>query len=241
MQQAYKKLKPYAVASQVAYRLIHSRFPPIALFDDVADEAEFEALYQVQALTNPRLLAEAGNASLLPTKQIPFGITGCSYAVAPFTHVNPDGSRFSDGSYGVLYLADEMQTALLEVQHHQQLYWQNVPDLKFERFVFRGLKVEFSVPKEPPVEHGLSAIHFNDNHPIYNANDYSAARSLGREIKQQKPLATLHYKAVRRVSATCWALFSPKHVASVKQSQHYEMVWDTKKISIARLTQVTQI
>lgn len=236
--QAYKKLKPYAVASQVAYRLIHSRFPPIALFDDVADADEFEALYKVQALTNPRLLAQAGNASLLPATQIPFGIAGCSYAVAPFTHVNPDGSRFSDGSYGVLYLADAMQTALLEVQHHQQLYWQNVPGLKFERFVFRGLKVEFSVLKNPAAEAGLSAIHFGDEHPIYDANDYSAARSLGREIKQQKPMATLRYKSVRRAGATCWALFSPKHVSSVKQSQHYEMVWDTKTISIARLTQV---
>lgn len=35
-----------------AYRLINSKFPPIGLFDDAE---EFEALYQIQALTNPRL------------------------------------------------------------------------------------------------------------------------------------------------------------------------------------------
>ena len=39
-----------------AYRLVNSKFPPIALFEDVADADEFEVLYQIQALTNPRLL-----------------------------------------------------------------------------------------------------------------------------------------------------------------------------------------
>ena len=36
-----------------AYRLVNSKFPPIALFDDVANPEEFEALYQTQALDCP--------------------------------------------------------------------------------------------------------------------------------------------------------------------------------------------
>ena len=32
-----------------AYRLVNSKFPPIALFDDVADAEDFDALYQIQA------------------------------------------------------------------------------------------------------------------------------------------------------------------------------------------------
>jgi hypothetical protein len=89
-----------------SYRLINSKFPPISLFDDVADASEFESLYALQALTNPRLKNEVGDLQLIPRTEIPFGIHGCSYATAPFTHVNPDGSRFSDGSFGVLYVAD---------------------------------------------------------------------------------------------------------------------------------------
>jgi hypothetical protein len=81
-----------------AYRLVNSKFPPIAMFDDVADADEFEVLYQIQALTNPRLKNEVGHLELIARDQIPFGIPGCSYATAPFTHVNPAGSRFSDGS-----------------------------------------------------------------------------------------------------------------------------------------------
>ena len=88
------------------YRLINSKFPPISLFDDVANEEEFEALYALQELTNPGIQNEIGNLNLISLKEIPFGINGCSYASAPFTHVNPDGSRFSDGMFGVLYIAD---------------------------------------------------------------------------------------------------------------------------------------
>ena len=98
-----------------AYRLVNSKFPPIALFEDVADADEFEVLYQIQALTNPRLQNEVGHLELIPRGEIPFGIPGCSYATAPFTHVNPAGSRFSNGSFGVLYLAGSMETALAEI------------------------------------------------------------------------------------------------------------------------------
>ncbi len=105
-----------------SYRLVNSKFPPIALFDDVASDEEFDALYALQALTNPRLQNEVGNLNLIPRSEIPFGITGCAYATAPFTHVNPQGSRFADGAFGVLYLADSMDTAVAEVRHHQQAY-----------------------------------------------------------------------------------------------------------------------
>ena len=107
----------------IGYRLVNSKFPPIDLFDDVADPDEFAALHALQSLTNPRLQNEVGDLALLPLEQIPFGIRGCSYAVAPFTHINPEGSRFSDGSFGVLYLADTLETAITEVKHHQQAYW----------------------------------------------------------------------------------------------------------------------
>ena len=233
------ELKPYSTELQVAYRLVNSKFPPIALFDDVASEEEFELLYQVQAITNPRLLAEAGQPSLLPREEIPFGISGCSYAVAPFTHVNPDGSRFSNGSFGVLYLADAVQTALAEVRYHQQQYWEKVQGIKFDRFIFRCLRIEFSVPKKPEQFSGFSALNLPLGHPIYDAQSYTEARALGSKIKGQCPGATLHYRSVRRESSVCWALLSPRYVASVKQTQLYEMVWNERLISVSRLSQVT--
>src|SRR3546814_12192010 len=39
--------------------------------------------------------------------------------MAPFTHVSTDRpSRFTDGSYGVLYVGNAFETALFETIHH---------------------------------------------------------------------------------------------------------------------------
>jgi hypothetical protein len=48
------ELAVFAGQALQAYRLVNSKFPPIALFDDVANADEFEVLFEIQALTNPR-------------------------------------------------------------------------------------------------------------------------------------------------------------------------------------------
>lgn len=212
-----------------SYRLINSKFPPISLFDDVADASEFESLYALQSLTNPRLKNEIGNLQLIPRTEIPFGIPGCSYATAPFTHVNPEGSRFSDGSFGVLYLADCMETAIAEVQYHQQAYWSNVPELSYERFVFRGLICQFD---EMGILDGLVT---PPTDAIYSPEDYSAARVLGAAIKAGKG-SGIRYHSVRRNGAICWGLMTPLQVSSIHQAAHYEMVWNGTITGVSKLS-----
>lgn len=214
-----------------AYRLINSKFPPIALFEDVANAEDFEVLYQVQALTNPRILNEVGRLELIPRSEIPFGITGCSYATAPFTHVNQDGSRFSDGRFGVLYVADDMDTAVAEVSHHQTRYWSKVSGLRFERFVFRGLSCNFT-------DVGMrDATGVAVNDPIYNPDDYTSAQMLGREAKGAA-CTGLRYNSVRAPGHICWALLTPRLVTSIVQTTHFEMVWNGAITSINKLQMV---
>lgn len=211
-----------------AHRLVNSKFPPIALFDDVADAADFELLYQLQEMTNPRLQNEIGRLELIPREQIPFGIPGCSYATAPFTHVNPAGSRFSNGEFGVLYLADRMDTAIAEVRHHQQLYWSNVPALNYERFVFRGLACNFA-------DAGMrdaSVLSLAD--PVHDPDDYSHARLLGSEARRAA-CPGLRYNSVRSPGNLCWALLTPRPVTSIIQAAHYEMIWSGQIVSVNRI------
>lgn len=209
---------------QQSYRLINSKFPPVSVFDDVADADEFDALFALQALTNPRLQTQAGNLSLLPRTEIPFGIAGCSYAVAPFTHVNPAGSRFSDGRFGVLYLAENVQTAISEVAYHQDRYWSRVPELSYERFVFRALSCEFA-------DISLTNLSYlPPEHAIYHSEDYSASRALGEYLRQQGG-AGVQYNSVRNQGALCWGLFSPKYIKQMVQHAHYELIWQNGKIS----------
>lgn len=212
-----------------AYRLVNSKFPPIALFDDVADADEFDVLFQIQALTNPRLQNEAGRLELIPRAQIPFGIPGCSYATAPFTHVNPTGSRFSDGSFGVLYLAATMETALAEVQYHQDQYWSKVQNLNYERFVFRGLSCTFV----DEAMRDAASIAMDD--PVYDPVDYTHSHRLGKAVKDAG-CPGLRYNSVRMHGNYCWALMTPRPVSSVIQTAHYEMIWNGRITSVNKVS-----
>lgn len=211
------------VSQEKSYRLVASKFPPISLFDDVASAGDFEALWELQALTNPRLLTQAGDLNLLPKADIPFGITGCSYAVAPFTHVNPQGSRFSNGAYGVLYLADTIDTAIAEVRYHQQRYLTGVEGLKYDRLTFRGLRFSFQSTL-------TEATKLAPNDPIYDPNDYGPSQAFGGRLKEQGSQG-LVYWSVRSPGATCWGLFSPKGVRRAIQTAHYEFIWNGQEIS----------
>ncbi|QJD58379.1 RES family NAD+ phosphorylase [Pseudomonas sp. gcc21] len=212
-----------------AYRLVNSKFPPIAIFDDVASAEEFEDLYALQALTNPRIQNQTGNLQLIPRSEIPFGVPGCSYAAAPFTHVNPEGSRFSDGTFGVLYLADRVETAIAEVRHHQQAYWSRVPDLRYERFVFRALTARFDEAGS------VDALGVPRTDPIYSPNDYAASRLLGREARNAGATA-IRYHSVRQPDAVCWGLLTPRQISSIVQTAHYEMIWSGEIAAVHKLS-----
>lgn len=76
------------------WRIIPSRFPPIDLFERVADPADLEAILELESLTNDRLREEVGTLQLVPAQDRISG-RGSSYIMTAFTHLNPDGSRFN--------------------------------------------------------------------------------------------------------------------------------------------------
>ncbi|MGR2849156.1 RES family NAD+ phosphorylase [Vibrio vulnificus] len=205
------------------HRLINTKYPTIDLFEDVASQDEFEALYEIQALTNPRLRAEVGCMDTISPDQFPYECTrGRSYAIAPFTHINPNGGRFNDGLHGALYIADEDHTAVMEVQYHQQKYWSNIEGLEYDRFLFRGLIVKFS--PEP-----IHIVKVTDAE-ILNPTSYAASQQLARNLKE-KNFQAIQYPSVRSKGNQCWALLTPKPVKDICQSYLIEMIWDGEKIA----------
>lgn len=217
------------LTKQKGYRLINSKFPPISLFDDVASADEFELLYELQALTNPRIQNEIGNINLIAKEDIPFHIVGCSYATAPFTHVNPEGSRFSDGMYGVLYIGDSFDTAIAETRYHQNKIFNNIEGLHYDVVTMRGLTCYFS---------GCFADVTSYDKRIYHPTDYSDSQQLAKVLYKQKRQG-LAYLSVRNPEAKCWALFTPKYVSEIKQTAHFEFIYDGN--SITRVETISKV
>ncbi|MGD8172725.1 RES family NAD+ phosphorylase [Vibrio sp. TRT 21S02] len=206
-----------------SHRLVNTKYPPIDLFESVANPEDFEILYAIQALTNPRLRDEVGDIALIDPNDIPYQCErGRSYAVGPFTHINPNGGRFNDGFFGALYVADTEQTAVQEVKHHQQKYWANVEGLAYDRFLFRSLVVT----------HCPNPVHLvqpNDK-SILDPNHYSASQQLAKDLKKDG-FQAVQYPSVRHQGGMCWALFTPKPVQDVIQGHLVEMIWNGEQIA----------
>ena len=94
-----------------SWRIVPSRFPPVGLFDRIASPGDLEALFELEGLTNPRLRQELGELSLVPPGRRISG-PGTTPIMAAFTHPSPQGSRFSDGSYGVFYAGKDGYVSL---------------------------------------------------------------------------------------------------------------------------------
>lgn len=226
-----KSIPQAAFFNQTAYRLIPSKYPPKSLFDDVANHDEFEVLFAIQELTNPRIRNEVGNLNRVPAQERPYGIRGCNYALGPFVHLNPAGSRFSNGDFGVYYAAEDVQTAIAETRHHQQVYFSAVLGLKFDRLSMRCLKTQFSANLRDIRGDNYKENTSNENN-WYDKDNYSAAQQLGARLKTNDDAGVV-YSSVRVANKTCYGLFTPSVIKDVIQTTHYEYIWDGEKIVVA--------
>lgn len=226
---SHKEILRTSIVPIKGYRLIHTKYPPIDLFDDVASPEEFDILFEIQEITNPRLVHQVGNLTLLPRSEWVLGIPGAHYAMAAFTHVNPEGSRFSNGDYGVYYIGDSKETAVSEMRYHCERYWKNVPTLKFERFEYRCLITEL----EASIFADITGLP--DDHDYYHPTDYRLAQEFGVKIRANKETGVT-YRSVRNPGGVCWGLFTPKPIISIVQSSLHQIIWERGIVSASLVT-----
>jgi hypothetical protein len=200
-----------------AHRLIPSRFPPVGLFDRVARAEDLDAVYAIEALTNDRVREEAGVLSLVPLEERISG-PGTTPIMAAFTHVNPEGSRFSDGTYGVYYCARELETALAEVRHHQ------------ERFLRRtnegAIRLEMRLYL---ADLDASLVDVRMRPELHHPHDYPPAQAVGVALRGANRDGIL-YRSVRHRGGLCAAVFRPRALTRCRQSRHYALHFDGARI-----------
>lgn len=205
-----------------AQRIVPSRYPPIQLFERLADDpGEWETLAEIEALTNPRVRDEIGEIRLVPVEQRVSG-PGASWVMASFTHVSPRGSRFSDGSYGVYYAARELATAIAETTFHMGRFYAataDPPHAEDMRVLSGRIDAEL---------HDLRS-----GAPAWAAcldpDDYTASRDLGRRLRASGSNGVV-YPSARRHGGTCVGAFRPRAVGIPSQGRHLQYHWDGARI-----------
>ena len=210
------------IAWKPSWRIIPSRFPPAQLFERVAEPQDLESVFELDGLTNPRLRDEAGGIQLVPP-EIRVSGPGASVIMAAFTHLNPSGSRFSDGTYGVLYAANHLDTAVAETKHHRERFMRATSQPRMEldmRVYLIDLQGEF---------HDLRGQKLAQL-PTYHTDDYAAGQRLGKTLRQSGSDGIV-YDSIRRTGGECTAVFRPSVLSNVRQGKHLCYVWDGRQIT----------
>lgn len=206
-----------------AWRIIASRYPPIDLFERLTpDPAVWEALIALEELTNPRVRDETGQIALVAPEERVSG-PGAGYVMAAFTHVNPNGSRFSDGSYGVYYAAASLETAIRETVHHFARYAADSadPPRMEDMRVLAG-------PLDTTLE-DVAALDAARRRAVLDPDSYAASQAYAREVRAAEADGVV-YPSVRHEGGTCIGAFRPRAVGLPRQERHLKYHWDGTRV-----------
>lgn len=205
------------------HRIIRSRFPPIDLFEDIADPADWDAILSAESKTNPRLAESVGMLDLVPAERRVSG-EGASWAMAPFVHASPDRpSRFSDGSFGVYYAGDRIEVALFETIHHHGLFMAATGEAAGWTSDFRELFGSLDADLHDVRDTTAFA-------PLYHREDYTAPQSFAAELRDRDSNG-LVCQSVRYPEGAAVALFWPDIAGIPSQGRHYSYYWDGARVS----------
>jgi hypothetical protein len=215
--------RPRRVRWKQAWRIIASRYPPIDVFERASkDPAAQQALLALEQLTNPRLRDEAGEIALVPPERRVFG-AGASYVMAPFTHVNPRGSRFSSGGYGLYYCGESLATAIAETVHHFQIFARESTDP--ERYEDMRVLVG-------PVEHELHDVATVSKQrvaSIMEPDSYADSQPFGADLRETGSPGVV-YPSARRREGECVGAFWPDVVGVPVQERHLKYHWNGERV-----------
>jgi len=210
-----------------ARRIIRSLHPPIDLFEDIAEPEDWPLLISAEQKTNPRLMETLGTLDLVPPARR-VGGPGATYLMAPFTHVSRDrASRFTDGSYGILYAAQRFETSLLETMHHHARFMARTHEAPGWTSQFRELVLD--------IDATLHDLRGADPAfaPVLDPNDYRASQALGARLRAAGSDG-IAYPSQRDHGGQCIGLFYPDCAANVIQGRHLDYHWNGDRVDLYR-------
>ena len=212
---------------QRAVRIIRSTYPPIDLFEDIADPADWPLLISAEQKTNPRIMESIGNLDLIPANRR-VGGAGASYLMAPFTHVSPDRqSRFSDGSFGVLYAGNRFEVALFETVHHHARFMARTREAPGWTSQFR--EIVLNIDARLHDLRGPSA----DTNAALNPDDYTASHAFAAQLHGAGANGIV-YPSVRHEGGECAGLFYPDLASNPVQGRHLDYHWNGQRVDLYR-------
>lgn len=199
------------------YRIIPSRYPPIDLYRGVAPAEDWEFLQKVAMRTNHRLNEQEFPTGLIrPEDRI--AASSSSYIMGPLSRPNPNGSRFADNSFGIVYAGLDFETAQAEVIAQREAF----------------LRATHQRPQRIDVRVVVMTLS-GDLHDLTNEDaevlaDPQMTARIGRQLRDAGSYGVL-FNSLARPQGLCIGVFRPAVLSNCRQERHFAYVWDGTAIS----------
>ena len=203
-------------------RVVADPRPPLAaLAELVADPADLDELLALRALVDP-LARDAARAIALVPAADRYGGPHAAVVMGPF--LTPGASRFSPGTYGVLYAADGLDVAVRESAYHAARYLaaSTAPAGRVPRVALELDLDDRNIANVRRASGGDAA--------LYDPLAYAPAQRHGATLRASGRDG-VWYDSVRAPGGTCYGVFRPAAVATVSDvSEELVLVWDGSRI-----------
>ncbi len=204
------------------WRIVPSRFPPVSLFDRIASPADLDAVFAIEALTNDRIRDVVGEIALVPAADRVTG-PGSTPIMAAFTHLNPEGGRYTTPDFGAWYAGLDLETAVDETRYHRARFLARTREAPIE------IDMRVYVGRLDAQLHDLTAAVIT--WPVLaHSSDYGESQRLGARLRAAGSEGVL-YPSVRRIGGTCVAAYRPRLISGCRQERHLVYCWDGTAIS----------
>jgi RES domain-containing protein len=210
-------LPPVRLVRQLdTHRLVPARRGDSVLAGIADDDAHLQAIFDLDAATNDRLLAEHGRLPGIGPEELVFGVPHAAVVNAAFCHAHPLGGRFNGPDRGAWYAAFELATSQAEVAFHK-----SVALAEIGRF-------EDTVTYDDYLADVSASLHDLRRARGFRASldpaSYVESQALAERLLEAGSLGVV-YPSVRRAGGTCVACFRPALVANVRRTKSYRFTW----------------
>jgi len=180
------------------------------------DPKILEGIFELDNVTNDRLLAESRLAPGIDERELVFGIPSYRIINAAFCHPSPMGSRFNSADRGAWYASFELETSHAEVAYHRRLWLQEtaweeedvadyldyLADFRAEFHDLRSTDLRATSPRSEYAE-------------CLSPTIYAASQALASQLLEFGSAGVV-YPCVRRKGGTCIVCFRPVLVTNVR-------------------------
>jgi hypothetical protein len=182
----------------------------------VENEADLQAVVDLDAATNDRLLAHEQRLPGIGLEELVFAVPHADVVNASFCHAHPLGARFSGPDRGAWYAGFELATSQAEVAFHK-----SVQLAEIGRF-------EDSVTYDDYLADFTTDLHDLRRARAYRAyldpRSYVESQALAERLLETGSLGVV-YPSVRHRGGTCIACFRPALVGNVRRGRTYRFTW----------------